>query len=110
MRTLADNVKIPGREDAKAGIFRLIYDWLCDAKNGEWVIVLDSVDDAESLFEHLDRNAIKGNEAREGMTTRRRIDFLEGGLAFDETAIVSESELIWTIAMSNDQVLVSLSC
>lgn len=28
-----------------------MYDWLCNGKNGEWVLILDNVDDAGFLFE-----------------------------------------------------------
>lgn len=52
-RDIADAVKIAGREDPKADIFKLVHDWL--RVNGEkWLIILDNVDDANFLVEaHL---------------------------------------------------------
>ena len=41
-------IKIAGREDPKADIFKLVHDWLrgCEAK---WLLILDNVDDADFL-------------------------------------------------------------
>jgi hypothetical protein len=44
-RDIADQVKIPGRQDAKVNIFTLVENWLRDEKIGNWVCVLDNVDD-----------------------------------------------------------------
>jgi tetratricopeptide (TPR) repeat protein len=44
-------VKIAGRKDPKANVFKLVRDWLCDEKNGKWVLILDNVDDARLLHE-----------------------------------------------------------
>lgn len=41
----ADQVKIPGRQDHKVNIFKLVEDWLWDEKRGKWVSILDNVDD-----------------------------------------------------------------
>ena len=35
----------------QANIFKLVHDWLCDKKNGRWLLVRDNVDDAGFLFE-----------------------------------------------------------
>ena len=51
MRNIADIVKIRGREDPKASIFKLVQDWLLDRRNGEWVVILDNADDAAFLVE-----------------------------------------------------------
>jgi hypothetical protein len=48
-RELADIVKLFGRRDPKANIFKLVYDWLRDSKNGKWVLIFDNVDDAHFL-------------------------------------------------------------
>ncbi|KAJ6174546.1 hypothetical protein N7485_005283 [Penicillium canescens] len=48
-RDFADQVKIPGRQDAKVNIFRLVENWLRDEKIGNWVCVLDNVDDDQLL-------------------------------------------------------------
>ncbi|KAF2105249.1 P-loop containing nucleoside triphosphate hydrolase protein [Lophiotrema nucula] len=49
LRDLADSVKIEGRCDPQANIFKLVHDWLRDSKN-TWLLVLDNVDDARFLL------------------------------------------------------------
>ncbi|KAJ5157885.1 uncharacterized protein N7482_008985 [Penicillium canariense] len=44
-QTIAETVKIPGRRDRKANIFRLVSHWLQDNRCGNWVLIMDNVDD-----------------------------------------------------------------
>ncbi|OAG04125.1 uncharacterized protein CC84DRAFT_1207310 [Paraphaeosphaeria sporulosa] len=48
-REIADQVKVRGRKDPHADVFKLVHDWLRDAKNGQWLLVLDNADDAAVL-------------------------------------------------------------
>ncbi|KAF2022695.1 hypothetical protein EK21DRAFT_40181, partial [Setomelanomma holmii] len=48
-RDIADQVKIAGRQDPQANIFKLVHDWLCDSRQ-RWLLVLDNVDDARFLL------------------------------------------------------------
>ncbi|KAJ5324219.1 hypothetical protein N7476_002819 [Penicillium atrosanguineum] len=48
-RDIADQVKIPGRQDPKVNIFQLVESWLLDKRKGKWVLILDNVDDGEFL-------------------------------------------------------------
>ncbi|CAG8135564.1 unnamed protein product [Penicillium olsonii] len=48
-RDIADQVKIPGRQDPKAKVFSLVENWLRDKKKGKWVCILDSVDNDRLL-------------------------------------------------------------
>jgi hypothetical protein len=48
-RDIADRVKIDGRRDPQANIFKLVHDWLYDCKQ-RWLLVLDNVDDARFLL------------------------------------------------------------
>ncbi|CAI7669244.1 unnamed protein product [Penicillium crustosum] len=48
-RDIADQVKIPGRQDPKANIFKLVENWLRDEKIGNWVCILDNVDNDQLL-------------------------------------------------------------
>ncbi|KAF1947400.1 hypothetical protein EJ02DRAFT_364798, partial [Clathrospora elynae] len=48
-RKIADQVKAHGREDPQADVFELVHDWLCNEKNGPWLLVLDNADDAAVL-------------------------------------------------------------
>ena len=44
-RDIAVEIKIAGREDPKADIFKLVHDWLRGCEE-MWLIILDNVDDA----------------------------------------------------------------
>ncbi|KAH8651580.1 hypothetical protein BGZ60DRAFT_436624 [Tricladium varicosporioides] len=48
---IANRVKTPGRQDPAANIFQLVYNWLSDDRKGEWILILDNVDDASFLIE-----------------------------------------------------------
>ncbi|OCK72906.1 hypothetical protein K432DRAFT_340927, partial [Lepidopterella palustris CBS 459.81] len=61
-REVADQVKIPGRTNPKANIFKLVHNWLRDERNGKWLLILDNVDKADFL---LTPQSI-GGEAQEG--------------------------------------------
>ncbi|KAH8691820.1 hypothetical protein BGW36DRAFT_464476 [Talaromyces proteolyticus] len=52
---IADTVKLFGRQDPKANIFKLVHDWLWDSKNGKWILILDNVDDAHFLLDRPDK-------------------------------------------------------
>ncbi|CAG7933708.1 unnamed protein product, partial [Penicillium olsonii] len=47
---IAAVAEIPGRDDPKMNILQLVYQWLCDARNGRWLIVLDNADDDGIFF------------------------------------------------------------
>ncbi|OQE34396.1 hypothetical protein PENCOP_c018G04079 [Penicillium coprophilum] len=44
-RDIADQVKIPGRQDPTANLFQLVESWLRDWKGVKWLLILDNVDD-----------------------------------------------------------------
>jgi tetratricopeptide (TPR) repeat protein len=46
---IAHQVKVRGRKDAQADVFKLVRDWLRNEKNGRWLLVLDNADDAGVL-------------------------------------------------------------
>ncbi|KIW19668.1 hypothetical protein PV08_00242 [Exophiala spinifera] len=48
---VADIVKIPERHTPDADICSLVHNWLRNKKNGKWLLVLDSLDNADFLFE-----------------------------------------------------------
>ena len=50
-RVLADQVKIPGRQNPKSNIFELVGTWLRSDESGKWVIILDNIDEAGFLFD-----------------------------------------------------------
>lgn len=44
-RDIAQSMGVPGRHNPQANIFRTVHDWLRDRRKGQWVIILDDVDD-----------------------------------------------------------------
>ncbi|GKZ63423.1 hypothetical protein AnigIFM49718_011831 [Aspergillus niger] len=48
-RDIADQVKIPGRQNPQVNIYKLVEDWLQDRKRGKWILILDNVDDYKFL-------------------------------------------------------------
>ncbi|KAF1975419.1 putative kinesin [Bimuria novae-zelandiae CBS 107.79] len=65
-RDIADRIKIAGRRDPQANIFKLVHDWLCDCKQ-RWLLVLDNVDDARFLLS----GQVDGNG--QGQTTNTQV-------------------------------------
>jgi tetratricopeptide (TPR) repeat protein len=47
---IAAVAEISGRDDPKINILQLVYQWLCDARNGRWLMVLDNTDDDRIFF------------------------------------------------------------
>src|SRR4051794_20849439 len=54
-RRIADVVKLPGCDKLEADILQLIRNWLCDERNGHWVMMIDNADDPSIFFSQLDR-------------------------------------------------------
>lgn len=48
-RDIADQMKIPGRQDPKVNIFQLVENRLRDEKTGRWICIIDNVDNDELL-------------------------------------------------------------
>jgi tetratricopeptide (TPR) repeat protein len=46
-RDIANAVRILGRNDKGADILTLVYEWLRDKSNGNWVLILDNADDKD---------------------------------------------------------------
>jgi hypothetical protein len=42
---------IPGWEDQKVNTLKLMYEWLSDEYNGEYLLIVDNADDASIFFE-----------------------------------------------------------
>jgi hypothetical protein len=47
---MADRLELPGRDDPKVNVLRLVYNWLSSEANGQWLIILDNVDDGSVFF------------------------------------------------------------
>lgn len=48
-REIAELVKVRGRKEPQADVFRLVHDWLREEENGRWLLVVDNADDAGVL-------------------------------------------------------------
>ncbi|TRX93480.1 hypothetical protein FHL15_005755 [Xylaria flabelliformis] len=50
-KAIADAVKIRGRNQPGADILQLVYQWLCNEHNGQWMMILDSADDIDVFYD-----------------------------------------------------------
>ena len=57
VRDTADRPRVPERDKPNANTFRLFRNWLRDHRNGKWLLILDSVDDADFLLEPSSRRS-----------------------------------------------------
>ena len=73
IRKLACDAGIPGCDNPKSDAFALVYSWLCDKRNGKWMLVLDNVDNPDFLFRAPDVNEESGSNKR---ALRNRIAYL----------------------------------
>jgi tetratricopeptide (TPR) repeat protein len=48
-REIAELVKVRGRKEPQADVFKLVHDWLREEENGRWLLVVDNADDAGVL-------------------------------------------------------------
>ncbi|RYP30977.1 hypothetical protein DL767_005984 [Monosporascus sp. MG133] len=65
-KAIADAAKIPGRGQPKADILQLVYQWLQNERNGQWLMVLDSADDV-NVFYGTDEKAKQTASIGEGV-------------------------------------------
>ncbi|KUJ20834.1 uncharacterized protein LY89DRAFT_682496 [Mollisia scopiformis] len=65
---IADRLELPGRDDPKVNVLRLVYNWLSSEANGHWLIILDNVDDGSVFFGE--------NDARHFFLRRQTDQFL----------------------------------
>jgi hypothetical protein len=49
-RGIADKLTLPGRNDPKVDVLRLVSNWLCDEANGRQTMVLDNADDIDIFY------------------------------------------------------------
>ncbi|KAL6886868.1 hypothetical protein GGI43DRAFT_426205 [Trichoderma evansii] len=61
-RNIADKVELPGRDDPKSDILRLLYNWLCDERNGRWLMIVDNADDDRVFSTDTSSNGVPHGE------------------------------------------------
>ncbi|KAK3682215.1 P-loop containing nucleoside triphosphate hydrolase protein [Podospora appendiculata] len=49
-REIAHRLQLPGHDDPKTDALRLVFNWLCDENNGQWLMVLDNADDIDVFY------------------------------------------------------------
>jgi tetratricopeptide (TPR) repeat protein len=49
-RDIASKIQLPGRDDPKVNILWLVSNWLCDERNGRWLVILDNADENDVFF------------------------------------------------------------
>ncbi|RKK56450.1 hypothetical protein BFJ69_g17647, partial [Fusarium oxysporum] len=49
-KSIADKVKLMGRNRPDVDVLQLVFDWLSNVRNGKWLLVLDSADDSDVLL------------------------------------------------------------
>jgi len=76
VRDNLDQLKVRRRQDAKENVFQLLHDWLNNASNGPWLIVLDNADDARVLLDKSKIGEQAGVTATSARHTKARIDYL----------------------------------
>ncbi|KAK3073690.1 hypothetical protein LTR53_004504 [Teratosphaeriaceae sp. CCFEE 6253] len=76
VRDALDQLKVPGREDPSAKALQLFRSWLRDARNGEWLLILDNVDDARFLLEPPSGGEQGGSGSQRRQTEERCLDYL----------------------------------
>ena len=54
---IASVIELAGRDDPKVDILHLVRNWLCDERNGRWLLILDNADD-DSVFSSTTPNRI----------------------------------------------------
>ncbi|GAB1319497.1 hypothetical protein MFIFM68171_09707 [Madurella fahalii] len=64
-RTIADAVKLPGRNQPKADIPQLVYYWLSNERNGRWIMILDSADDGDVFYNANSSHGLTPGDARD---------------------------------------------
>jgi tetratricopeptide (TPR) repeat protein len=47
---IADRLELPGRDNPEVNVLRLVYNWLSSEVNGQWLLILDNVDDENVFF------------------------------------------------------------
>ncbi|GAB7349483.1 hypothetical protein MBLNU459_g0195t1 [Dothideomycetes sp. NU459] len=51
-KTIADRLGLVKSDDHQADILQLVRNWLCEERNGRWVMVVDNADNAATFYDH----------------------------------------------------------
>ncbi|GAB7336900.1 hypothetical protein MBLNU13_g01179t1, partial [Cladosporium sp. NU13] len=76
VRDTLDRLKVRGRQDAKANVFQLLHDWLCDGRSRPWLVVLDNADDARVLGGLPSAHERAGDSTTSGQQEKALLEYL----------------------------------
>jgi hypothetical protein len=99
-------VKIAGRKDPKANIFKLVRDWLCDEKNGKWLIILDNIDDGRLLHEAPSLSRDRSGSGQSGISRQPLWAFLSQSLNGSILITSRSREVALMLVEQNDIITV----
>jgi hypothetical protein len=63
VRDITDQIKLAGREEPRADIFKLLQNWLRDEKKGRWLVIFDNADDLSFLQSAASHEETGGGQA-----------------------------------------------
>ncbi len=66
---IARRLKLPGYEDPKADLCKLVARWLDEEVNGTWLMVLDNADNANVIFPSFDSGLLSDNSDESPINT-----------------------------------------
>jgi tetratricopeptide (TPR) repeat protein len=72
-RDIASKIQLPGRDDPKVNILGLVSNWLCDERNGRWLMILDNADDNDVFF-RLDEDTERSTWANDIANSRKPLE------------------------------------
>ncbi|KAJ6198058.1 hypothetical protein J3E72DRAFT_384946 [Bipolaris maydis] len=49
-KKIAKKLHLPGWDDPKTDVLQLVHEWLLDSQNGQWLMILDNVDETDIFF------------------------------------------------------------
>jgi tetratricopeptide (TPR) repeat protein len=92
-REIAELVKVRGRKDPQADVFKLVHDWLRSEKNGRWLLVLDNADDA-AVLSPTDGGALQQHLSRYIPTSRHGSVLVTSRTKRAAMQVVEDSDII----------------
>ncbi|KAJ5472357.1 hypothetical protein N7530_006358 [Penicillium desertorum] len=77
-REIADRLNIPGRDIGGVNVLELVRQWLSDERNGQWVLILDNLDDSQ-LLDKAKRAGTHALDENKSLTLREYLPTSQNG-------------------------------
>jgi hypothetical protein len=75
-RDIANRLQLPGRDHPTANVLQLVYNWLCSASSGKWIIIVDNADDWSVFYPRREHEGSSGDSSNVKNTTIALARFL----------------------------------